>query len=90
MSKTKSVVKVECIRCHGWKDTRQVPTESGYDPKLKHYVCDKCEIGWYQGLGAKSRPSLAAGSLAPVSLETFKRMYVREGRPATNPGGRKR
>ncbi len=78
--------KVECIRCRGWKNTRLVPTPAGYDPRLKHYVCDSCEIGWYQGPGRKSRPSLAAGSLAPVNLETFKRMYVAEGRPSKLPG----
>ena len=88
-NKKDKVVKIECIRCRGWKDTRQVPTESGFDPKLKHYVCDKCELGWYRYPGDTSRPNLVAGSMVPVNLETFKRMYVREGRPAIKPGGRR-
>ncbi len=78
--------KVACIRCHGWKDTRLVPTEKGLDLRLKHYVCDKCEIGWYQGPGARSKPpAFTTDPMVPVNLETFKRFYVREGRPAKLP-----
>lgn len=36
-----------CPACHGFSKTRLVPIEKGYDPKLRHWVCDYCKIGWY-------------------------------------------
>lgn len=38
----------ECPGCHGYKTVRQVPLEPGYDPRLEHWCCDYCKIGWYQ------------------------------------------
>lgn len=38
----------ECPVHHGFKDVRQVPVQPGYDPKLEHWCCDWCKIGWYQ------------------------------------------
>jgi len=74
--------KVTCPRCQGWKDTRKVPTKPGYDQRLKHFVCDHCEIGWYEFPGARSKHMIG-------NIEEAKRAYVAEGKPAKNPSRRR-
>ena len=71
--------RVTCPGCHGFKDTRQVPTKPGYDPRLKHYVCDHCGIGWYEFPGSRSKHLVG-------NIEAAKREYVTEGKPAKLPG----
>jgi transposase-like protein len=58
---------VTCPRCHKFKDTRRVPPQPGIDPRLKHYVCDHCKIGWYQ--------SRATGKIIGT-LEDARRAYI--------------
>ena len=65
---------VTCPACHGYKDTRQVPLERGLDPMLMHFVCDRCEIGWYELPGKRSKRVLGGG-------EAAKKAYVAEGKP---------
>ena len=75
LKKKGSQVRVVCPRCHSYKDNRLVPTERGYDRQLKHFVCDHCEIGWYEPSGARSKPVIG-------DIESARKSYVREGRPS--------
>jgi hypothetical protein len=71
---TKVGAGVTCPSCHGWKETREVPMEKGYNQTLRHFVCDHCEIGWYE-LPRSRQKRLTGG------MEAAKRAYVAEGRP---------
>jgi len=81
MPKAHTETKITCPRCQSHKDTRKVPTKPGYDQRLKHFVCDHCEIGWYELPGARSKHLIGG-------IEAAKRGYVAEGKPAKKAGQR--
>ena len=53
-----------CPVCHSWKGTRKVGNPPGISTSMKHWVCDSCKIGWYDGAGTgpKTRISGTAES----------------------------
>jgi hypothetical protein len=59
----------KCPGCHGTKETHQVRPLPGYDPQLEHWVCDHCQIGWYQ------RPS-QVNTRVGGTLEAARAAYV--------------
>ncbi len=75
--------KPKCIRCRSTQDIRRVSIERGYNPDLIHYVCDYCEIGWYE-LPGKRAVRLSG------DFSTAQRAYTREGRPPKLESGRKK
>ncbi len=68
--------RVKCPRCHDFKNTREVPVESGYDHRFRKYVCDNenCLIGWYELPGKRSSRLLG-------DLESARKAYDPIGKP---------
>lgn len=76
--------RVKCPRCKEKKHTRIVAREKGYNPRLIHYVCDSCEIGWYMKSGARTE-SLFTGYTQGAIEQMWaaaKNAYVPKRRPS--------
>lgn len=56
----------KCPQCNFWDKVRAV----GFFPgtTLKHYVCDKCCIGWTQARGARKDQPITATKESAKSL----------------------